>query len=51
MKTFSLRLKEEDYEKIRIIAENNDRSTNKQIERIIKNTIAEYEKINGIIKL
>lgn len=51
MKIFSLRIKEDDYEKIQKIAEENDRSMNKQIERIIKNAIKDYEKINGEIKI
>ncbi len=51
IKMCSLRIKESDYNKIKIIAENNDRSVNKQIERLIKNAIADYEKINGEIKL
>ena len=51
IKMCSLRIKESDYKKIKIIAENNDRSVNKQIERLIKNAIADYEKINGEIPI
>jgi len=48
---FTVRLKDEDYSKIKKIAEMNSRSVNKQLEFIIKNTIKDYEKILGEIKL
>ena len=45
--TFTLRLKEPTYEKIKEIAEKQERSINSQIEFAIKMYIEEYEKING----
>ena len=37
--------------KIAFIAQENDRSTNKEIERILKKVVADYEKENGPILL
>lgn len=51
MKIYSLRINEKDFEKIKIIAEQNDRSINKQIERLIKQAIEKYEEVNGEIKI
>lgn len=51
MKIYSLRISEKDFEKIKIIAEQNDRSINKQIERLIKQAIEKYEEVNGEIKI
>ena len=44
---FSIRLNEEDKEKIAEIAKKNSRTMNGQIEFIIKTAIADYEKVNG----
>ena len=50
-KAFSLRLLEEKKDKLEIIAKNNSRSLNKQIEFIINQYLIEYEKINGKIEI
>lgn len=46
----TLRLDNETYEKITIIADRNKRSINKQIDFIIASFIKDYEKFNGEIK-
>ena len=51
MKTFSLRIKESEYDKIKTIAERQSRSANKQIEQIIYQFIQDYEKVNGKIEV
>lgn len=48
---FSIRLESEDKAKITIIAKRNKRTMNSQIEFIISNAIADYEKINGKIDM
>jgi len=47
----TVRLKDIDYLKLKKIAMLNSRSINGQIEFIVKNTIKDYEKILGEIKL
>nr|DAU39008.1 MAG TPA: MNT REPRESSOR MUTANT WITH C-TERMINAL REGULATION [Herelleviridae sp.] len=37
--------------KVAFIARDNDRSTNKEIERALKKLVSEYEKVNGPIVL
>ena len=51
MTTYSLRIKDREYEKIKIIAEKQGRSINKQIEQIIYQYISDYERVNGEIKI
>lgn len=51
MVTFNLRLKDDQDEKLKIIAEKQERSKNKQIEYILKKFISDYEKVNGDIKI
>ena len=51
MFTTQLRLKEITANKIKIIAEEKERSLNAQIEYILKEYIKDYEKINGKIEL
>lgn len=46
---YTLRVPREILDKIAVIADNNDRSTNKEIERLLKKHIDEYEKNNGKI--
>ncbi|BBB91440.1 MAG TPA: Arc family DNA-binding protein [Methylomusa anaerophila] len=48
---FSLRIPEKLLNKIRFIAEQNKRSTNKEIEFIIEQYVAEYERKCGQIKI
>ena len=48
---FSVRLDNKDKEKIKEIAKKNSRTMNGQIEFILKNAIADYEKVNGKIEL
>ena len=50
MAVFSLRLKDPEYEKLKIIAEIQGRSINKQIEQIVYQYIKDYEKINGRVE-
>jgi hypothetical protein len=47
---YTLRIPNVYLEKIRFIAEENGRSANKEIELLIKNRIADYEKETGEIK-
>ncbi len=46
---FSLRIPEELLEKVKIIAQENKRSANKEIEYIIADYIRKYEETNGTI--
>lgn len=48
-RVFTLRLTESDYEKMRIISANNNRSMANYIEWLVKQEIAAYEKENGVI--
>lgn len=50
-KAYTLRIDNELMEKIKKIAELEDRTTNKQIERYIKDCIEKYEKEHGEIKI
>lgn len=50
MSIFSLRLKDEEHEKLKIISEKQGRSLNKQIEIIVYQFIEDYEKVTGKIK-
>lgn len=50
-RVFTLRLEDEDYEKMKIISANNHRSMANQIEYLVKKFIAEYEKEHGQIKI
>ncbi|MFB0842105.1 Arc family DNA-binding protein [Paenibacillus oleatilyticus] len=50
-KVFTLRLNENNFEKIKIIAEKNKRSIAMQIEYLIEQHIDKYEKENGTIQL
>lgn len=45
-----LRIKTQTYEKVKKIAQNKERSINKQINFIIEQYIKDYEKINGNIE-
>ena len=47
---YTLRIPQIYLEKIHYIAEENGRSTNKELEIMIKQRIKEYEKKNGIIQ-
>ena len=51
MTTFSLRLKEDEYQKLKTIADEKGRSMNKQIEQILYQFTKDYEKVNGKIEL
>jgi len=46
---FTLRIPYELLQKISYIAEENGRSTNREIETLIKRYVSEYEKKNGVI--
>ena len=48
---YTLRLQEENFEKIKHIAEKNKRSIAMQIEYLIELAISEYEQNNGRIKI
>ncbi|MBU7317133.1 Arc family DNA-binding protein [Paenibacillus oleatilyticus] len=50
-KVFTLRLNENNFQKIKIIAEKNKRSIAMQIEYLIEQHIDKYEKENGTIQL
>ena len=50
-KAFTLRINDNIMQKIKNIAENEGRTANKQIERILKIYIEEYEKNNGTINI
>lgn len=45
-----LRVKEESYAKIKVIANEKERSINKQINYILEQYLKDYEKINGKIE-
>lgn len=49
-KQFTLRLREEIHDKIKVIADKNKRSLTMQIEYLIEQHIEAYEKENGILK-
>ncbi len=51
MITFSLRLKELEYDKLKAISDEKGRSINKQIEQVVYQYIKDYEKVNGKIEL
>jgi len=51
MSIFSLRLKDIEHEKLKIISEKQGRSLNKQIEIIVYQFIEDYEKVTGKIKM
>ena len=48
---FSLRLEDDDYDKMKIIAANDNRSMANAIEFLVKQHIAEYEAEHGEIKV
>ncbi|MEX1028642.1 MAG: Arc family DNA-binding protein [Paenibacillaceae bacterium] len=50
-RVFTLRLEEENFEKIKFIADKNKRSIAMQIEYLIEQHINEFEKKNGIIRI
>lgn len=50
-KAFTLRINDNIMQKIKNIAENEGRTANKQIEKILKTYIEEYEKNNGVINI
>ncbi|GFZ86968.1 hypothetical protein GCM10008018_36380 [Paenibacillus marchantiophytorum] len=50
-RVFTLRLEEENFEKIKMIADKNKRSIAMQIEYLIEQHIAEFEHKNGIIEI
>lgn len=50
-RVFTLRLEEENFEKIKFIADKNKRSIAKQIEYLIEQHINEYETEHGAILL
>ncbi len=51
VKQFSVRLKKEEKAKIEIIARENSRTLNSQIEYLVKQAIKDYEKVNREIKI
>lgn len=44
-----IRMKDETYKKLKIIAEEKQRSMNKQMNYVIEQFITDYEKVNGKI--
>jgi len=46
---FTLRLHDDDYEKMKYIAQLDNRSMANYIEKMVQNEIARYEKENGVI--
>ncbi|WP_368234508.1 TraY domain-containing protein [Anaerotruncus rubiinfantis] len=50
MGTFNLRLDDDTHKKLQEIANRQSRSQNKQVEFIVKQFIADFEKINGKIE-
>lgn len=48
---YPLRIEKELLEKAKIIAKENGRSLNKEIEFLLKNAVKEYEAENGVIKI
>lgn len=51
MNPYPLRVSEPTFSKLKIVAKENDRSLNGQIENILKAFIANYEKENGTIEI
>lgn len=51
MATFTLRLKDNEYEKLKAISGEKGRSINKQIEQVVYQYIKDYEKFNGKIEI
>lgn len=49
-KSYSLRIENELMNKVKALADIEDRPTNKQIERILREYIKQYEEENGIIQ-
>lgn len=49
-KSYSLRIENELMNKVKALADIEDRPTNKQIERILREYIKKYEEENGIIQ-
>ena len=49
-KAYSLRIDNELMEKVKIIAENEDRPISKQLERIIRQSVEQYEEEHGKIE-
>lgn len=47
---YTLRIDPALLEKVSYVAEQNDRSTNKEIERALRKLVESYEKENGIIQ-
>ncbi len=50
-RVFTLRVDDELYDKIKVIADKNKRSLNGQIELLIEQCIVEFEKKNGMIEM
>ncbi len=50
-RVFTLRLEEENFDKIKFLADKNKRSIAMQIEYLIEQHIEEYEKKNGVIRI
>ncbi len=48
---FSLRIDKETIEKVKIIAKENGRSLNKEIEMALKSYVKDYESKNGVISV
>lgn len=48
---FTLRLNDDNFDKIKIIADKNKRSITMQIEYLIELYISDYEKLNGELKI
>lgn len=48
---YPLRIDKSVMDKFKVIAKNNGRSVNKEIEFILKNVVSAYEKENGIISI
>lgn len=48
---YPLRIEKLTMEKFKIVAKNNGRSVNKEIEFILKNVVADYEKQHGTISV
>ncbi|SFM30843.1 TraY domain-containing protein [Pelosinus propionicus] len=48
---YTLRIEDETLEKLRYIADDNFRTVNKELEKIIKIHIAQYEERNGKIEV
>ncbi|BCJ86504.1 Arc family DNA-binding protein [Effusibacillus dendaii] len=48
---FTLRLQEENFQKIKVIAEKSKRSIAMQIEFLVEQYIAEYENEHGVIEI